>query len=76
MTPAEQAVEALASGRKLTRRDAVVLMRDVEAEALREEADRLDGTHVGLMSTWGATTLIRQHADNIAPAAPKRGAAA
>jgi len=66
VTPAERAVEALVSPRPLARKDAVALVRDIEAEALREEANRLDGTHIGLMSTWGATTLIRQRAADIA----------
>jgi hypothetical protein len=74
MTPADQAVEALASGRQMSRKAAVALLRSVEAGALREEADRLDGLHVGLMSTWGATTLIRQRAADIAPE-PVGGAA-
>lgn len=69
MTPAERAVEALVSGRRMRRADAVSLLCTVEADALREEADRIDGLHVGLIVTWNITTLMRQRAADIAPTA-------
>lgn len=66
MSAAEQVVAALVTGRRMTEREAVALVR--------EEANRLDATHVGLMATWGATTLMRQHAADI-DGHPEAGAA-
>lgn len=75
MPPGQRAVERLVEGKPMRPAGAEQLVRDIWANALQVEADIFDGTHVGLFSAFGASTLLRQHADAVRHGDPIGGAA-
>lgn len=75
MTPAERAVEDLMAGRKMRRRNAEQVIRNVRATELRDAAGRFDRAHVSLIRTPQVVAQLNQDADAIDWGDPLGGAA-
>lgn len=63
MNAATQVVELLVTIPRISRNDAIRMVRQIQADALHMAADHIDGNHHGLMSAFAVATQLRQDAD-------------